>query len=40
MNDNATEDKVEDLGAASELTRGIWDPMLKENYVHPESWDM
>jgi hypothetical protein len=35
----AIEDDVADLGAASEVTRGVWDPMLKENFVMPQARD-
>lgn len=33
------QDSVADLGAATEVTRGVWDPMLKENHIIPESRD-
>lgn len=33
------EDDVTDLGAASEVTQGVWDPMLKENHIMPQSRD-
>ncbi|MDZ4690970.1 hypothetical protein [Terricaulis sp.] len=33
------EEAVTDLGAATELTLGVWDPMLKENLIMPQSRD-
>lgn len=30
---------VEDLGAATDVTRGVWDPMLKENHIMPQARD-
>jgi hypothetical protein len=33
------DDGVADLGAASEVTQGVWDPMLKENHIMPQSRD-
>ena len=30
---------IVELGAASELTRGIWDPVMMENHLTPESRD-
>ncbi|MCR6645818.1 MAG: hypothetical protein NVV62_15515 [Terricaulis sp.] len=34
------EEIVTDLGPASDVTRGIWDPILKENFVLPQMRDM
>lgn len=34
-----TDEIVTDLGAASEVTRGVVDPMLKENHIMPQSRD-
>ncbi len=34
------EPAVEDLGAATERTQGIWDPIQKETHMDPESWDL
>jgi hypothetical protein len=31
---------VTDLGAASEVTLGVWDPIFKENFVSPHMRDM
>lgn len=31
---------VAELGAASERTLGVWDPLLKENHDTPESFPM
>lgn len=33
------EDAVTELGAATEVTRGFWDPMLKENHIMPQARD-
>lgn len=33
------EEAVDDLGAASALTRGFWDPMMWETHVVPEARD-
>lgn len=35
-----SEQELTDLGAATELTQGIWDPMLKESFVMPQARDM
>lgn len=41
MNDRIEErdEDLIDLGAASEVTQGVWDPMLKENHIMPQSRD-
>lgn len=31
---------VTDLGPASEVTLGVWDPIYKENFVSPHMRDM
>ncbi len=31
---------VIELGAATERTLGVWDPLLKENHETPESFPM
>ena len=31
---------VTDLGPASEVTFGVWDPIFKENFVTPQMRDM
>ncbi len=36
----ALEGDVSDLGAATERTLGVWDPILKENHETPESFTM
>lgn len=28
-----------ELGAATELTQGIWDPVMKENFITPQHRD-
>lgn len=33
------QDNVTDLGAATEVTLGIPEPLAKENYVEPEARD-
>lgn len=34
------DDIVTDLGPASEVTLGVWDPIFKENFVSPHMRDM
>ncbi|MDZ4690971.1 hypothetical protein [Terricaulis sp.] len=36
---NDTRDDVIDLGAATEVTQGIYDPVKKENLVTPQARD-
>lgn len=36
----ALEEDTSDLGAATERTLGVWDPILKENHETPESFTM
>jgi hypothetical protein len=33
-------DEIVDLGAATERTLGVWDPLLKESHDTPESFPM
>lgn len=33
------DDDLTDLGAASDLTHGFWDPMMFENHLTPEARD-
>lgn len=32
-------DDVTDLGAATEITLGTWDPVLMENHIMPQARD-
>lgn len=34
------EAELTELGAATERTLGVWDPILKENHETPESFTM
>lgn len=36
----AVGDEIAELGAATERTLGVWDPLLKETHETPESFPM